>query len=303
MSFSSSGALQLGCGTSVYLNSGPTVTAANCPSNPSLIAINETKYVLSYLSKNVPGSTLQLLTVSSTSTQPVATSVSGTASTYSIYEMTALSSSSGLFLAICQDLSASEETAFVIVGQVVGNAIVMSTAIPQPYSANYSVNPAIVALSSNSFAIAYYNTDPAVLAVAYGTVDTATQSVTFGAPIYYANDATYSHYFSISPLTSTTFMVLYYNSLANPGGSGPLNAAIATADPATRALAISTFTTLNSSSLSYYFTSTSIDSDTVVVAYAEAALNYALVARTVQLVDETEYGQQIGKFVCYYFMG
>lgn len=295
MSLTSSGAMQLGCGTSVYLNTAPSVTATNCPSNPSLTAINETKYVLSFLSKNVQGSTLQLLTVTSTSTQPVTTSVSTTLSSYYIYELVTLSSSSGMFLAICQDLSLDSETAYVIVGQVVGDAIVISTATPHPYTTSYSVDPAIIALSSTSFAIAYYNDDPSMLAVAYGTVDTATQSVTIGTPILYANNSAYSLYFSISPLTSTTFMVFYYDSLANADGSGPLNAAIATADPSSRALAISTFTTLSSSSLSFFFASAEIDSDTVVVAYAEAALDYALVARTVQLVNETEYGQQIGK--------
>lgn len=83
--------------------------------------------------------------------------------------MELLPDSDGAFVAICQDTSTSDETAYVVVGRAnpSGPTITIYDSSAVLYAQTYSVNPSIVALSSNSFMIGYYN-DPAKLFVAYG---------------------------------------------------------------------------------------------------------------------------------------
>jgi hypothetical protein len=168
VSFSSSGNIQAGAGTSVYMNIA-TVNV-DCPSYPALLALTNSAYLLSYADEANEKSTLQLIQVSSTATGMTGSSIKTLASTYYIYDMVLLPNSNGVFVAICQDASVNDETAYVIVGQADANTATItlfdSSAIL--YATKYSMNPSIVALSSNSFLIGYYNAEPYELALKFG---------------------------------------------------------------------------------------------------------------------------------------
>lgn len=142
---------------------------ADCPSYPSILAISASNYLLSYANEDTDSSTLQLVQVSSTSTGMAGKIISSLESKYYIYAMELLPDSDGAFVAICQDTSTNDETAYVVIGRAnpSGPTITIYDSSAVLYAQTYSVNPSIVALSSNSFMIGYYN-DPAKLFVAYG---------------------------------------------------------------------------------------------------------------------------------------
>jgi hypothetical protein len=301
VSFSSSGNIQAGAGTSVYMNIA-TVNV-DCPSYPALLALTNSAYLLSYADEANEKSTLQLIQVSSTATGMTGSSIKTLASTYYIYDMVLLPNSNGVFVAICQDASVNDETAYVIVGQADANTATItlfdSSAIL--YATKYSMNPSIVALSSNSFLIGYYNAEPYELALKFGRIDFSSASpvVTLSQPLIFQSDATNSFYFTLSSLTSTTSMVLLYNNTTpmDVNGSGPLQAAVAAisggseTDATQAAISLGKFSVLESTAVSYYMAATSLNEQNVVVAYADASQDYAIVCQVVSFLPQTSTSQ------------
>jgi hypothetical protein len=136
---------------------------ATCPSYPSMIAITSQYYLLSYADKTTQQSTLQLISVTDSTSSSASTStvVYQLQSSYYIYELQLLDNTSGLFVAICQDSSDTEETAFVVLG-VVNPALQTVTLYPSSavqYATIYSIAPTLITLSSTSFLIGYYAED------------------------------------------------------------------------------------------------------------------------------------------------
>lgn len=84
-------------------------------------------------------------------------------------------------------------------------------------------------------------------------------------------------------------MVYNITAPASISGSGPLQAAVAVVDPSAAAnvITLGAFSTLASSQLSYFFTSVALDASTVVVAYANAAEDFAFTCQVVQLLNQT----------------
>lgn len=334
VSFSSSGNIQAGAGTSVYMNIANV--NVDCPSYPALLALSSSAYLLSYADEASEKSTLQLIQVSSTATGMIGSSIKTLASTYYIYDMVLLPNSNGVFVAICQDASVNDETAYVIVGQADANTATItlfdSSAIL--YATKYSMNPSIIALSSNSFLIGYYNAEPYELALKFGMpfyymitfvltpiyssnfvgridFSSASPVVTLSQPQIFQSDATNSFYFTLSSLTTTTSMVLLYNNTTpmDVNGSGPLQAAVATisggseTDATQAAISLGKFSVLESTAVSYYMAATSLNEQNVVVAYADASQDYAIVCQVVSFLPQTSTSQSsIGKnFHFHYF--
>lgn len=102
-------------------------------------------------------------------------------------------------------------------------------------------------------------------------------------------------------------MVLMYNNTtpADINGSGELQAALVTvaggtANDATAAtVTVGTFYVLKSSQVSYYMSATALSDSAVVVAYADASQDYAIVCQVIKLLNQTGVAandQHIGKF-------
>lgn len=130
--------------------------------------------------------------------------------------------------------------------------------------------------------------------------------ITLSTPLAFQEDFSYSFFFTLTPLTSSTAMILMYNNTTplNINGVGPLQASIAsvtggtTTDASAATIHVGNFTTLASSSLSYYLAATTLSENTVVVAYADASQDYAIVCQVVRLLNQTGVAsnqQPIGK--------
>lgn len=212
----------------------------------------------------------------------------------------------GTFVAICQDYSTSAETAYLISGKASGSTITLSNSKVQ-YADEYSIAPDLIQLDSYTFAISYFNTDPNVVYTRYGKVDSTTLDITISNPSEVADNTNYGIYFSLAPLSASTYMVLTYNNYDGGAyGAGLLSASIATitgtTDATTATIALSA-TTNSTSSLEYYFASTKLNDNTVVVAYADANNNFAMVCQAISLVYDSPTSEPtIGKsFLLYFF--
>jgi hypothetical protein len=166
LSFTSSGSLQVGGGTTLYKNI--VSIQANCPNYLSMISMslgtNNQYYLASYANKQAFNSTLQLIEMTSGTTSS-GTVLEILSVGYYIYEIVTLSSTSGIFLAICQDFSSSSNQAYLLMGKVSSASTSASPTISISSSkvfystSQYSVTPQLIALSQSSFALAYYDSD------------------------------------------------------------------------------------------------------------------------------------------------
>lgn len=224
VSFTSTGSLQVGAGSSLYNNvlSG-LIGSEVCPAFSSMDALSGNRYLLSYAHKSstgTPSSTLQVLSLSAPNTATVGAVVTVA---YNIYSIITLDPA-GSFLAVCQDSSDTTETAYLLLGSVTGTVISVSD--PVMYAETYSMAPSAIALSSSSFVLGYVNNNPLALTVRYGWLN-STGGIALGVPLEYQDDSSYSYYQTLSKLTESTFMVAFYNSnISAPGG--PLQAMIGT---------------------------------------------------------------------------
>jgi hypothetical protein len=153
VSLTASGELQAGAGTSVYQNIA--AIEAKCPSYVSMDAVYDNAYLISYADKGAGTATLEVVVIGA---QPNLAAVkSSTQTTNYMYEIATLTN--GLFVGICQDVSSTFETAFIVAGTVdTSFAIHMGTTAQ--YTDTYSVNPYITRLSDTTFAITYYVYSP-----------------------------------------------------------------------------------------------------------------------------------------------
>jgi len=88
---------------------------------------------------------------------------------YNIYEIITLNINTGLFVGICQDAGDTEETAYIISGQVDHNSYDFKlNKSPLTYTDMYSISPSITRLSDTSFAFAYFDFNSSKLVTSYG---------------------------------------------------------------------------------------------------------------------------------------
>lgn len=133
-----------------------------------------------------------------------------------------------------------------------------------------------------------------------GSVDPFSLAVTLSSSVPYASDDSYSIYTDIVGLSSSTYLLLYFDSAVNPstspaGGSGPLSVRLATLSdlPDGVTLSIGAVTVLQSSALSLSFAASRLDNFTAVVAYADGEANYGIKVQLVRLIAEAN-GTSIG---------
>ena len=330
VSLSGTGTLQVGAGTSLYLDIASPPINAECPSYLTMTPIGSTNsyFLYSYANEVTQQSTLQLSQVSTITTSPTnagyntATILTSLSTNYFIYDITSLSTTDNTFVAICQDTNATTETAYLVGGKIdltQSPPVIILGNTPYQYTSVYSLSPEVIALNENSFAFAYYQTNPtAAVNTAYGkftlyTLNTHNDQLTNTAlPLSigtlnptdltfsispassFADNNDKSIYFTLSPLTTTTYLLAYYNSYSHGIPiSGPLHARIATVTGttttgSTASITLSDSVSQNSSALNYYISSSALDSNTVIVAYSDAKQNNALVVQAIEITSTAD---------------
>lgn len=154
MSLSSTGVLQAGAGTSIYRNIVDIV--ATCPNYLNMDAINNNVYLIGYSDTESKTTSLQVVTVDDT-TPNKGTVVQTKVVDQMIGDMATLSSTTGLFVGICQDTEAALKLNYVVAGTVNPTTYAISALSQVAYNASsYSIAPRITRLSNTEFAIAYY---------------------------------------------------------------------------------------------------------------------------------------------------
>jgi hypothetical protein len=172
-------------------------------------------------------------------------------------------------------VSSSDETAYIMTGQVTVKdneySIVFGSKVK--YADIYSLNPMITTLSSVAFAISYY--DGTKMATRYGVINSQTLDITLSDPYVYADNSDYTKVHSIAGLTSSTYLLTYYdNSEGYVEFSGPLHATLVSvtlnAGTSNYEYSVLSSNMFNNTLFRDYFNTASINENTVVVAYMDA---------------------------------
>lgn len=157
MSFSGAGQIQKGGGTSIYRNVA-SIPSDPCPMYLSASSIFDDKYLVSFKSPSTQKGVISIMSVdvSKKLSTVLSTAYSGQAN---LYRLMVLNPATGLFVSIFEDLRASLTTSLVGVGQVDQNnnyKITFGNTVDYGYLSEYSFSPAMTALSTTTFAIAFY---------------------------------------------------------------------------------------------------------------------------------------------------
>jgi hypothetical protein len=123
-------------------------------------------------------------------------------------------------------------------------------------------------------------------------------TLSLSPPYFFANDSTNSTNFNLAELTSSSYMIFYYDSVYDFENNiylpGILNAKIAyissPSSPTTTDITFSNTTSLSSSLITYYFAATTLDNSTVAIAFIDANQNNAVVSQIVkvQSIEDSE---------------
>ena len=314
VSFTESGALQVGAGTSVYRDL--LAMDAKCPSYLSTTALTSNVYLASYTNASYSGTLQVFVTTAGTDsyengkklsshavfllsgTNPSSSDITANVksvftTTQNFYQITKMSVSGNYayFIAVCQDISSSAETANLVSGSVDLMTYAIKLGDVVKYASTYSLTPAITTLDNNVFALAYYqNDDPVALATTYGSIDVNTEGypIKFNTPVYFADNNKKAQYFTMATLTTTSYMLLYYNAFDgqhNTSLYGTLHARIATIQSLDNTLTLSEPAVYNNTRMQYLFDATSLDDRTVVVAYSNEGGD--LVCQVVEVLQQT----------------
>jgi hypothetical protein len=259
------------------------------------------RYLLSYANANRT-STLKLVSSSNSAT----TMLSTLTISFFVYEVLALDTISGAFLLLCQDFSDTNQTAYLVPGQVsaADSAITIYAAQAALYSTyDYSVDPQLIRLSDASFALSYYQ--DASLATRYGTLDTASGDYTLSLSppyVYQANDK-YSLYFTLSPLSASSYLLAYYDASqvstsVDSAGAGYLQVILVTVDNVTAIGSDATLRLSNATSFSgvlcrYTLQMTSLDANSVVLLYTDAVNQDSLTVQVLQVLNTSVTSQEV----------
>lgn len=272
MSLNANGELQQGGGTSIYKSIWET--SELCPNYLNSIPILSSHYLLSY-STSDKKTILKVIQVGENPLEDTSLMYSSTYNDYNLYKIITLDQSSGIFVSISQDVSSSDETAYIMTGQVTVKdneySIVFGSKVK--YADVYSLNPMITTLSSVAFAISYY--DGTKMATRYGVINSQTLDITLSDPYVYADNTDYTKVHSIAGLTSSTYLLTYYdNSEGYVEFSGPLHATLVSvalnAGTSKYEYSVLSSNMFNNTLFRDYFNTASINENTVVIAYIDA---------------------------------
>ena len=153
MSVTGNGEVRVGGGTTIYRDVADI--APTCPKYIDLDAIFESYFISSYSDKGgSETSTLQLIHMDAVNKVEVVYEATRAAD---VYEVTTLSQSGGTFVAVEQDMSSEDDSAFVFAGRVLADGSKFSLGQQEQYSDDmFSLNPVITRLTDTSFAMSYY---------------------------------------------------------------------------------------------------------------------------------------------------
>ena len=272
LSLNANGELQQGGGTSIYKSIWET--SELCPNYLNSIPILSSHYLLSY-STIEKKTILKVIQVGENPLEDTSLMYSTTYNDYNLYKIITLDQSSGIFVSISQDVSNTTETAYIMTGQVTVKdneySIVFGSKVK--YADIYSLNPMITTLSSVAFAISYY--DDTKMASRYGVINSQTLDIALSDPYVYADNSNYTKVHSIAGLTSSTYLLTYYdNSEGYVEFSGPLHATLVsvTLNAGTSKYEYSVLSSnmFNNTLFRDYFNTASINENMVVVAYIDA---------------------------------
>lgn len=299
VSFASNGNLQLGAGTSIYRNVAQI--EAKCPHYTSICAVHSDMYLISYANQITLNSTLLVVQTSSGGTSETGVVKTVLDNKFFIYKTVALSTSTGLFVSICQGYSSTANTAYVVAGTVNSTTSKITlSAYPELFIEGYSIAPTIVALSETTFFIIYFTYDPVTFVsstlVKFGEVNTGNgNSISLSSPYLFANQTDYLT-FTATALTPTKVMMAYYYGEPLPYyaiGAGPVyarlvNIAATAGNAAAATITFSENMTLPDSLAQYYLAATALANDTAVVVYADSTNDYAIKAQAIKVLDQVD---------------
>jgi hypothetical protein len=201
--------------------------------------------------------------------------VSITDSQYYMYETTALSQTSGIFVSICQDFDTEATQAYVVAGSLSNTTFQVKQGDPSEYTTLYSVNPSITRLDDHTFAISYFTSEGTYeVATRWGTVDADTLAVTLSDSISYASNDDFSMYATITGISASQYLLMYYDAYDASENSyvaaGKLNVIVATVASGTEAPVLGNPVVLEDVLVEVYFQATAISDVTAVVAYSSS---------------------------------
>ena len=156
VSFSGAGQVQKGGGTSIYRNVG-SIPSDLCPKYLSAIPIFDDKYLVSFRVAATGTGAVSVMAIDISG--KLSTVLSSANTVQSLYGIVTLNQASGLFVSITQDNSFISPNTAVIAGQSDLNnnyAIRFGNAYAYMFPGQFSLDPSIAALSSTTFAIAFY---------------------------------------------------------------------------------------------------------------------------------------------------
>lgn len=163
VSFTDTGSIQPGAGTSIYVNQS-TLTLS-CPSYIDVDAIFDSSYLVSSTNEKESKGIISVVQVSDSNEIQV---LKSNTINYNLYQVATLNQQSGLIVFITQDLSETSNTGFVVAANAEADgSLTQGTALGYT-SDTYSVSPSIIRLSDTSFAISYYVEGSSFLATRYG---------------------------------------------------------------------------------------------------------------------------------------
>ena len=155
VSLSSTGGIQKGGGTTIYRGVG-TIPVDLCPKYLSATPIFDDKYLVSFKSSVTAAGTVSVISIDSSKKS---SSILSTAnSNQDLYGVVTLDKANGLFASVSQDESKALSNTIVVAGKVDPTSYAITFGDPYNYEYNnpYSFTPSIAALSSTTFAIAFY---------------------------------------------------------------------------------------------------------------------------------------------------
>lgn len=152
MSFTASGHIAVGAGTSVYKN--VYKADGSCPKYLDLDIVYDSTYVMS--STDAGSGVTTVTTMLASDARTISTLTTSTPPV-SVYQTTTLAQNTGLIVGIGQDMSLDEALDTVTAATVASTGVITYGESVRYGSGDYSMDPMITRLSDTSFAISYYN--------------------------------------------------------------------------------------------------------------------------------------------------
>ena len=318
VSLTPAGGVQIGAGTSIYRGIGEIPPDA-CPKYLSGTPLFDNKFLVSYTDAQTMSGVISVMSIDESRKSSV---VATSQSKYDLYHILTLNQETGLFITISQDQGSTFlDTSVVMAGKSNSANYAITYGAPVRYSDKSSLDPSICALSKASFSIGYFgfnydpytrfgmfrtviqfhNIDKFILdcdshftftfLIPVGTIDPDTLEVVLSKPFYIAGNPNYGFYSTMTRLTDTKLMYLYYDSEAGAGKRN-LYAVVVNNIIASNG---SLYQSITKPAMKYdgsdlgknLIKATTLDSNDVIVAYGDANTNFGITCTLVTYNEPT----------------